>query len=349
MISVGKILEKFSTSKPKGEALFLNWHQTGVLLAKTEGFEAPVKINEIISVVTLDHTRNPLTVFGDLRPNQKGFSDAYVGICNAAFVHAVHEVEPLVKAKAPDYFQGIVKELFAKENENIFYHVLNVGDGKPYSPENVSENRFFITGIKTNDLTELQRTVIDQNFYPRRIECTTLSTIGLLKKMAQKQGLETPIVLLEMYLKESLLVILPPQGKPLFRVIQSGELGMCERVRDEFSLKDIPSSRKLLHSNTIDLSDIGRMLINPIFKEIAAIIGLFEVETGQSVGKLYISNQPPNHRWISELMARDLGVELYEINHREALEELQVQVVENQRWDENDTRFLSLFAMMGVL
>ena len=349
MISVGKILEKFSVSKPKGEALFLNWHQTGVLLAKTEGFESPVKINEIISVVTLDHTRNPLTVFSDLRANQKGYSDAYVGICNPAFVHTLHEVEPLVKAKAPDYFPGIVKEQLAKNSENVFYHVLNAGDGKPYSPDNVNENKFIISGIPANELSEFQQAIVEQNFYPRRIECTTLSTIGLLKKMTQKEGLETPLILLEIYLDESLLVVLPPQGKPLFRRIQSGELAMCERVRDEFSLKDIPSSRKLLHSNTIDLSDIGRMLINPIFKEIAAIIGLFEVETGQSVGKLYVSNQPPNHRWISELMARDLGVDLYDINHREALETLQLQVNENQRWDESDTRFLSLFSMMGAL
>ena len=349
MISVDKILEKLSLSKPKGEALFLHWHQTGVLLAKGSGFEDPIRINEIISVVTLDHTRNPLTVFGDLRSNQKGYADAYVGICHPAFFHMIHEVEPLVKAKDPEYFPGVVKEFLSNDKENVFYHVLNAGDGKPYSPDNVNEKQFIISGIKTSDLSDFQETIVEQNIYPRRIECTTLSTIGMLKKMAKKEGLETPLILLEIYSNESLLVILPPQGKPVFRQIHSGELAMCEKVRDEFSLKDIASSRKLLHSNTIDLTDIGRMLINPIFKEIAAIIGLFEVETGQSVGKLYVSNQPPNHRWISELMARDLGVDLYDINHRQALQELQLEMNENQRWDESDTRFLSLFSMIGSL
>lgn len=336
-------------SNNKGDNLFLSWHPTGVLLAKADNSVFPMNISELKVIPTHDVVDRPLSVLGNVQSGKNNYVDAHIGISHPAFFHTLHEVEILAKAKAPDYFPNVVKKILTENNEGVFYHVINSGDGEPYSPDNITEKKLIISGIKTDDLLSLQQAITAQGIYPIRLECSLLATLGLLKKLAQKEKKETPVILLEVYREESILVILSSKGKPSFHKIQSGELAMCEQIRDELSLKDTLSSRKLLYSSTIDLSDIGRQVINPLFKEIAAIIGMYEVETGQSVGRLFVSNIQPNHRWISNFMASDLGMDLYDIDHREILDMLQLQVGENVKWDLSDSRYVSLFSMMGIL
>ena len=63
-------------------------------------------------------------------------------------------------------------------------------------------------------------------------------------------------------------------------------------IQAELGLKDEDSARKLFYSNTFDFTEMGPSLLRKLLKELQASTGFYEVQTGQTIGQLYLALLP---------------------------------------------------------
>lgn len=333
----------------KGDALTIYQHENGFLLARTSHSGTGAKVMELISLPTHESQGNPFSALSSFRPEKKGYREVNLVVSSSAFKHCIHEIEHGGKPKTADYIPGLVKEWVGNDKEDFFFQVFDWSTGELVPIESPSAKLMLISGMKTTALEQLQRQILESEFYPRRMECSVVLMLGLLKKLSASGKVSGPVVLLELFEESGLLFVLPFEGGPLLRVIDSGYTSMYGQIKNELSLKDNRSARKLMYSSTIDLSDIGRQVISPVFKEIASIVGLFEVETGQSISQLLVTNGMPSQQWVFQLLAKDLGMNLLRFDLKELGAVVDVQFDDGVDWDMNDNRILPLVAAIGVL
>lgn len=333
----------------KGDVLTIFQQENGFLLARMAQGGSSAKVTELLSIPTHEVSGNPFAALSAFRLEKKGYRDVNLVVSNPSFRHCFHELEAGSKAKTADYIPGVVKDWLGNSKEDFFFQVLDWATGELVPVETPQAKLMLIGGMKTVALEQYQRQVLDADFFPRRLESSVILMLGFLKKLLHSGGISGPVVLLELFEESGVLFVLPEGGGPLLREIDSGYASMYEQIRKELSLKDNRSARKLMYSSTIDLSDIGRQVISPVFREIASIVGLFEVETGQSISQLIVTNGMPSQQWVFELLAKDLGMNLLKFDLREMGELLGVQFEDGIDWNMDDNRILPLIASMGML
>jgi len=336
-------------SKSKGEALFVYQQENGILLARANHFTHPIQVTELQSISTHEINSNPVSALHFLNQSKKGFCEVHFVVSNGNFRHFIHSPENPSKIKSNEYILNIVKEWLGGDKEDFFYQVIGWDKGELVSVDSAIPKSMLISGMKTKSLSQLQAQIVDNGIFPRKLECSITVMLGLIRKLIDSGQLRAPVVMLEIYRDSGLLVILPSEGMPLIRPLESGETSMYEHIKEELSLKDVVSAQKLMYSSTIDLSDIGRQVLSSVFKEIASVVGLYEVDTGQSISQLLMTNLMPIHRWMAELLAKDLGMNVVDLDYRIVGEQVSVIFNENIEWNRKDARILPLIGSMGVL
>ncbi|MEQ9825283.1 MAG: hypothetical protein ABQ298_12940 [Puniceicoccaceae bacterium] len=333
----------------KGDTLTIFQQENGFLLARMTHVGSSVRVTELLSIPTHEITGNPYTALSSFRSEKKGFRDVNLVVSSSAFRHCIHEPETASKTKNADYIPEVVKQWLGTDKEDFFFQVIDWATGNLVAVENPQSKLMLIGGMKTGALEQLQRQILDADFFPRRLESSVFLMLGLLKKLIQTGKVSGPVMLLELFEESGVLFVLPAEGEPMLRQIDSGYASMYEQIKKELSLKDNRSARKLLYSSTIDLSDIGQQVIRPVYREIASIVGLFEVETGQSISQMVVANGMPSQHWVFELLSKDLGMNLLSFDPRELGEMVGVEFDEAVEWIRDDNRILPLVAAMGVL
>ena len=335
-------------SKKKGEALYVYRQDSGFLLATVNHFSNPVRISELKTVSTHDASGNPFFLIKKGAGGKKGFVECHCVVSDPGFLHHIHSVQGNNKSSS-NSISEVVKQWLGNSDEDFFFQILDWETGDHVPVEEPTQGLMLISGMKSVLLQGLQDQIIESELFPRKLECSVVLMLGLIKKLIENSLLKPPVLLLEIYKDSGLLVIIPPDGKPLIRTLDAGETSMYEQIQKELSLKDILSAQKLMYSSTIDLSDISQRIVSPLYKEISSTIGLFEVETGLSIPHMFITNQSPTQNWIAEKLSHDLGMVIPKYELSQLCELLNVQVDEEIEWDMNDNRMLPLLAAMGVL
>lgn len=333
----------------KGDMLNIFQQENGFLLARMSHVGSGARITELLSIPTHEISGNPFTALSAFRSEKKGFRDINLLVSSAAFRHCIHEPEASSKTKSADYIPEVIKHWLGSDKEDFFFQVIDWATGDLVALENPQSKLMLIGGMKTRILEQLQRQILEADFFPKRLESSVFLMVGLLKKLMQAGKISGPVMLLELFEESGILFVLPAEGGPMLRQIDSGYASMYEQIKKELSLKDNRSARKLMYSSTIDLSDIGQQVIRPVYREIASVVGLFEVETGQSISQMVVANGMPSQHWVFELLSKDLGMNLLSFDLRELGAMVGVEFEDGIEWNRDDNRILPLVAAMGVI
>src|SRR5213083_683655 len=103
---------------------------------------------------------------------------------------------------------------------------------------------------------------------------------------------------------------------------------MVPIVQKELGLKDEESARKLFYSNTFDFTGMGPLLIKKLLKELQSSIGFYEVQTGQSVGQVLITQLPPKLSWLEGAVTSNLGIASLKLDPVPWLQSRQITIPE---------------------
>ncbi len=336
--------------KPKTKGLFIEYSEFSVLAARTSGYKLPMVVEELAEFDLKDGP-NP----EDLRAFLEGLVDFkkaayFVSRCgvypDGRYVR-LHEAESPQKLKDPEALAEKLKEEYEIVSETHNVAILDPSNGADFDFEKSKSKRVLLCGAKRKAFDEAQDTLLEGGIFPERMELSSITTLGGLVDYSRFSDINVPILFLELTANQSNISVLNGGAIDVARPVPFGLDSIYPLLQAELGLKDAESARKLFFSNTFDFAEMGPKLLRRILKELQATAGLYEVETGQTIGYVFLSVLPRNLSWIAKTVSDVLGLEILQPSLGGWLESLQIEIGDGVELLNRGNRWLGLFSLMG--
>lgn len=297
----------------KAKTLFVEMDNLATHIAVTSNLNGTTQVEELATIsATTDAGKDKVRKI--ILSHAQGKSARHVPCHTSVYPLSRFFIRHTLDNTAKIKDQGFVEELVSQKmgidlNANAV-SVVSATDGTPFDPEKglASQKELLACGALVSELRALQNTLLEQGIYPSHMELGTLSTIGGLMDYARHQSIRQPILYLEVGLKNTHLQILSAEKVDLGRAIALGLDSAIPALSEQLGVKDEESARNILYSNTFDLTEMGTSLLNRLLREIRASTAFYEVQTGQSIGAMFISIPIQGMDWIGRSIERDLGI-----------------------------------------
>lgn len=335
---------------PKTKGLFVDVNDFSVQAAVTSSLQAPFKI-EALKEFSLSESNGELKEFVLSLQTSKTvrYVPSVCGIYPASRFFRRHTLESLNKAKEPSFFAQLLSQQFRIDPAKNAAAVINATDGSEFDASRSlsSQKELLFCGADSEELLEQQESLVEKAIFPTRIEIGTLASLGGLIHYSRLKKQKLPTLVLEVTQETSNLFILSSNMLEICRPIPFGLEGMLPLIQEELGLKDMESARKLLFSNTFDFTEMGTTLLRKMLKELQASTGFYEVQTGQTIGQLYMPLLPSNLSWMQQVLSRHLGVKILKVDYSQWLESLNITVDDSVNLASLDARWHGLISLMG--
>ena len=334
--------------KPTG--IFIEVNDYSILTAITSGLDAPLTIdslNEYPADCDPDQLRD--TLIDMIKSKPRGYIPARCAMYpKSRFLRRV-SLESIVKAKDPNYFSELLSSQFRIDPANHTSNVVSTIDGSEFKIEKGIQNQkeLILCGVENEELQATQDRLVEYGLFPDRLELGSLTTLGGLMNYSQWKGLDLPTMILEITPENSNVFILSKERVDVCRPIAYGLNSMFAIIQQELGLKDNESAQKMFYSDTFDFTEVGPKLLNKIQREMQSSTGFYEVQTGQTIGQIFISLLPKNLNWIGETLSENLGVELLKFDFSGWLESLNLSTSESVDLQNVEGRWLGIFSLMA--
>lgn len=334
------------TQKTKG--FFVERNDHGVMLARTSAPAAPFVVEEMIEVPPGDAPALEQAI-KQLQPKKSpsGYLHATVGVYPAKRLVRRHALE-IKRVKEPGYLAEVCTQQFRIEQDKYAIAILNSGDGSDYDPAKAGTQKDVVfCGMPNDDVEATQAWLLQAAIYPERLELGSIATLGAVADYLEFTKSKTPTLVLEVGGEATHSFIVTAGGLESSRPIPQGLDAMVPIVQKELGLKDEESARKLFYSNTFDFTGMGPLLVKRLLKELQSSIGFYEVQTGQSVGQVLITQLPPKLTWLDLAVTNGLGVGGMKMEPLPWLESRKVTVPEPLVANAKDLRWFGLLSLMA--
>jgi len=330
------------------KSLLVSFHETVVYAARVSNLSKPITVEAVDSMKLNGNSEKIAEFFGDLceiKPGQ--FINSVIGVYPDSRLIRRATLESPNKAKDPSFLPDYLQNQFKVSLDEFSVTVLNAQDGREFDPVgNLTKELLFI-GAETQELLDLQRQVTEYGLFPVRLEVNTLPTVGGLVYWSQQWGVKSPVLYVELNDRGAQTMICREKGLDVSRPIPFGFDAMLPIVQSELGLKDEDNARRLFYSETFDFAEMGPVLLKKLVKELQASTGFYEVQTGQTIGQLYMSALPKQMRWVERALIDSLGTRRAEIDILEWCEKQDIKLDESLGIESTDTYWLDVFSLAG--
>ena len=336
----------------KAKGLFLEVNDFEVLAVTTNALADPLTI-EALEVFPRSEENKELQAFVGLLVDGKGggkrYLKAHCGIYPPSRFFRRHTVESMAKAKEPGYFAEVMRDQAKVVPEKTMAAALVTSTGESFDATKplTNQKELLLAGALSEDVATEQELIVASGVYPEYLELGTLATLGALQNYLKWKERKAPVLWLELGPASANLFVVSAGALELCRPIPFGLDAMFPVVQQELSLRDEDSARKLFFSNTFDFAEMGPSLLRRIHKELHASMGFFEMQTGQSLGDLFVSLLSPNLGWIPETLSRGLGLEMLEFDFPGWLAHREIAVGPHVQTAHLEARWLGPLSLMG--
>lgn len=336
--------------KPKNKGLFVEISEFSILAARTSGYKLPMVIEEIAEL--------PLKADQDLLEIQEFFeglvdfkgSNYFVSRCGVypdkRFVR-YYEAESANKIKDSDFLSNVLKTEFNTDSETNQVAILDARDGSDFNIEVGGTRRLVFCGAPYETFQAEQNRLLSYGIYPERLELSTVSTLGGVSDYARFNNLTNPILCFELTSESANIFIVNNGQVDVARPVPFGLNSIYPLLQRELGLKDEDSARKLFFSNTFDFAEMGPKLLRRMTKELQASTGFYEVQTGLTIGHVFISVLPKNLSWVSKTVSDSLALEILQPSLEGWLESLKIKLGDGVEVMNLGARWMGLFSLMG--
>ena len=336
--------------KSKTKGLYLDVSEFSILAARTSGYKLPMVIEEVAEFpIKDDSSAEAVRAFLEQLVDFKGGS-YFVSRCGVypenRFLR-YFEVESVSKLKNPAYLAEILQSEFNVELEPNVVSVLDARDGSDFDIQKRLAKQLVFCGGTIESFQQVQDQLLEYGIYPDRLELSSATTLGGVCDYAQFNQISSPILCFELTSKSANVFILNRGQVEVARPVPFGLDSIYPLLQRELGLKDEASARKLFFSNTFDFAEMGPKLLRRMIKELQASAGFYEVQTGQTIDRLFISVLPKNLSWIAKTVSDSLGLEILQPDIEPWLNSLDVTLAESVEVSNLGARWLGLFSLMG--
>jgi hypothetical protein len=215
------------------------------------------------------------------------------------------------KPADPRTLEEIIISQFKIRPDQFSLAALNADDGSPYDGSR-SNRDVIVCGAPRDALLKAQDLLVQSGIYPLGLEIGSVAATGLLLNQLKSQAVEEPVLVLEIDTDRSNMVVLNRGRVDSARPISLGLNSMIAGVREELGLKDEGAARRLFFSDSFDFREMGPRLVERLLRELQSMIGFYEVQTGQSLGRMTCTLLPPKLSWLNQTFASSLGMRVLE-------------------------------------
>lgn len=131
------------------------------------------------------------------------------------------------------------------------------------------------------------------------------------------------------------------------RPISFGWDSMYLVIQQELGFKDEGSAKKIFYSNTFDFTQMEPKLLRKMLKELQASTGFYEVQTGQTIGQIFLSLLPKNLSWVGQILAKSLGADVIELDFPAWIKSQNIIFADEVDVASLDNRWMGLLSLMG--
>lgn len=240
-----------------------------------------------------------------------GFVRSHCGVYPASrFLRVLKQDDP-IRLTDPQILVGLTSKQFKVDAENYHLLPLHPREGEVIKPTRAAKN-IFVCGLRRNDVHEMQDRLVREGIYPDRLEIGSIASLGTLLHLTNAEEGAPPMLVLEIGAQSSMVFILSNGTVDAARPISFGLDSMVTVLRQELGLKDDGAARKLFYSDSFDLTEMGPRLIERLLRELQSSVGYYEVQTGQSIGRLFCSLLPNRLSWLTGTFAEALGTSAFD-------------------------------------
>ncbi len=338
----------------KAKQLFVEIDDFSILTAVASGASSSMRLeslDEYPLTTPNEEFHDSIRSRTGLGKNTRGYVPAHCAVYpTSRFIRRVSLEQPN-KAKEPSFFEEYLRTQLRIDPDANTAAVLNVETGTPFTLDKPmsSQKELILCGGKTDELRTLQERMVAMGLYPRSLQLGSLSTLRALMDYEQYAKLELPTLLLEVTPANTHLFIFHAGKLDVSRPIPYGLSSMFPLIRNELGLKDEESARKLFYSNTFDFTEMGPALLQKMLKELQASTGFYEVQTGQTIGQILASLLPGNFQWMTDTLAKSLGVDVLEPDLQSWLESRGIKIDDSVSMENLGARWFGLLSLLGEI
>ena len=296
----------------KNRGVFVEMGRTRLTIAVTAP-GSPGRVVEKIADVALESGREKLREFvlSNCAPAKARFATGRASVYpQARFFHR-HSADAPVKLREAGYFEEVLSGQLGVDFAANAVSVISAVDGMAFDPARslAAQRELLFCGAPLAELKALQEELVQCGLVPESMEIGSLSMLGAMVSILRQSGRKGPALLLETATASTGLYIVSPDKVDLCRTIPIGLDSMLPALAGELGMKDEKSARGILYSNTFDFTEMGQTLLARLIKEIKASTGFYEVQTGQTIGKVFLHLLPTGLEWVRQCLPRALGME----------------------------------------
>ncbi|HBR93026.1 MAG TPA: hypothetical protein DEA90_02560 [Opitutae bacterium] len=335
---------------PKTKGLFVDVSEFSILAARTSGYKIPIVIEELAEFpLSAEDSSVEIRDFFEQLVDFKGggYFVSRTGVYPEGRFVRFYEAESANKAKDLNFLSGILQSEFNVDPAVNTVAILNARDGSDYDPQTSLSKRLVFCGAPAQAFQDAQDRLLDCGIYPERLELSTVTTLGGVSDYAHFNEIKSPILCFELTSQSANIFIINQGQVDVARPVPFGLDSIYPLLQRELGLKDETSARKLFFSNTFDFAEMGPKLLRRLTKELQASTGFYEVQTGQTIEKVFISVLPQNLAWVSKTVSDSLGLDILQPNLEKWLEGLKVTLGEGVEVSNLGPRWMGLFSLMG--
>jgi hypothetical protein len=287
---------------------FAEFNDHSVLLARTSAQRGVMTLEEVRECPA----QNPGALAEAIeqiqsRKNPSGFLHAVTALYPARRLIRRHTLD-LKRVREPAYFNEICTQQFRIEQDKYALALINADDGADFDQVKATQKEVVFCGLPFEDAEAAQQSLLDAGIYPERMELGSVAVLGAVTGILNASGVKAPVLVLEMGADTTHSYIVSGNGIEASRPIAQGVDAMLPVVQKELALNDEDAARKLFYSNTFDFGGMGPQLTRRLLKELQSSIGFYEVQTGQSVGQILVTQLSPKLAWLEGAIAGGLGL-----------------------------------------
>jgi Tfp pilus assembly PilM family ATPase len=246
-----------------------------------------------------------------------------------------------------EYLEEMLTTQFRAEPGKMMLAVLSAVDGQEVDLTKPNVKEVLFCGSYAEDFTLIQTALLEAGVFPERLELGSVAMLGLVVDLLSLQEGKSPTLVLELGREVTNCYIVNAGGVDLARPIPHGVNSMIPVVQKELGLKDEEAAAKLLFSNTFDFTGMGSTLVKRLLKELQSSIGFYEVQTGQSIGRLLCTILPANHTWVANTLSESLGISPFKVEFDPWLQKQSIRITDAASWEKLGSSRFGLLSLMG--
>ncbi|MBT4757458.1 MAG: hypothetical protein HOO08_03600 [Opitutae bacterium] len=336
--------------KPKPIGLFIDVSEFSILVVRTSGYKLPIVVEKVAELqITDDCCAEDVRAFFKQIVDFKGAS-YFVSRCGVypkgRFLR-YYEAESSNKVKDPSFLSEVLQSEFNIDPSVNSVSILDARNGSDFDFARGLTKQLVFCGGPSAAFQEVQDQLLSYGIYPERLELSTATTLGGVCDYARFNCMNAPILCVELAAQSAHVFILNGGQVKVTRPMSFGLDSIYPLLQRELGLKDEASARKLFYSNTFDFAEMGPKLLRRLIKELQATAGFYEVQTGLTIDRVFLSVLPQNLSWIAKTVSDSLGVEIMQPNIEGWLESLNVKLADEVEAANLGSRWLGAFSLMG--